>query len=207
MAPPAKNTRGWLSEPLGINVAQWSHQFAQRKSAIGWLQWLHRKHSIRAPTRSRLRRVDGPSKRFPFRPLRAFPYPFEKRVETSWSIPCSLLSPALIQVFLKIQSIKPSRFAHIDALLTFSHPPRGIMHPSKTGRRTGTGQTDPSLFSKYFVLEMAVFTTAVPFYGRFGTPVGTEGANEKFPLWALFDPCDRIAHSGLNSQSIDLKPS
>jgi hypothetical protein len=66
----------------------------------------------RAPTRSRLRRVDGPSKRFPFRPSRAFPYPFQKRVETGWSIPRSLLSPALIQVFLRIQSIKPGRFQH-----------------------------------------------------------------------------------------------
>ncbi|KAJ7301710.1 hypothetical protein DFH08DRAFT_992264 [Mycena albidolilacea] len=27
-----------------------------------------------------------------------------------------------------------------------SHPPQGIMDPSKTGRRTGTGQTDPSVF-------------------------------------------------------------
>jgi hypothetical protein len=41
VAPPAKNTRGWLPEPLGINLGQWSHQMTQRESAIGWLQWLH----------------------------------------------------------------------------------------------------------------------------------------------------------------------
>ncbi|KAJ7358254.1 hypothetical protein DFH08DRAFT_802094 [Mycena albidolilacea] len=33
-----------------------------------------------------------------------------------------------------------------DSTHQTSHPPRGIVHPSKTGRRTETGQTDPSVF-------------------------------------------------------------
>ncbi|KAJ7330882.1 hypothetical protein DFH08DRAFT_814972 [Mycena albidolilacea] len=45
MAPPAKISHWWLPQPSDVIFGRRSHQTTQRHSAIGWLQWLHRKLS------------------------------------------------------------------------------------------------------------------------------------------------------------------